>query len=320
MPFFTRGISTLPGITGLSLSADGVGLAHVVRQKEAPPVLKACEFLRNGDAREQAKAVQELVRGHDLTHGRSVGVMDLGSYNLLQVEPPDVPEAEIKDALRWQIKDLIDFPLDQAVIDFFRAPTQARRGQANVAYVVAARQTQVRRPAEMMRDAKMKITAIDIPEFALRNLVSLLPEDPQGVAFLYLTPSSGLITVTRNSLLFLARDINIGATELHRAAGEGVGNDAADMPSEFQDLLESIVLEVQRSLDYYESNFAQAPIGSLVIAPTDPEIPGLFPFLQSYLGPRVKRLDLGALLEGADLSPELQARCLTAIGAALRTE
>lgn len=320
MGVFSRRISSLPGVSGISLNAEGVGMAYVVRPKEAPPSLRACDFVRSADERERVKVLQEGVQQRRLTPGRCVGVMGLGSYSLLQVEPPAVPEAEIRDALRWQIKDLIDFPLDQAVIDYFQAPSQARRGRADIAYVVAARRNLVRNGAELLRDAKMRIAAIDIPELAIRNIVSLLPEDPQGVAFLYLGSDTGLITVIRHSMLYLARGINLGAAQLHRFAGTGEDRDPKDLAPELQDLLDSVVLEVQRSLDFYESNFSQSPIGSLVVAPTDPSIPELFPYLRSYLGPRVRRLDLGELLEGGDLPSDLQARCLTAIGGALRTE
>jgi MSHA biogenesis protein MshI len=320
LAFFPRRMSSTPGVSGISLGSEGIALAHLVRPKQGPPVLKACDFIPHSDDREPTRALQEGLRQHGLSRGRCVGVMELGRYHLLQVEPPEVPEAEMKDALRWQIKDLIDFPLDQAVIDFFQVPSQVHRGRARVAYVVAARKALVREGVELLRGAKMRIAAVDVTELAIRNIVSLLPEDPAGVAFLFLDSTTGLITVTRNSMLFLARGITLGTNELRRFSGRKKGDDPTDLDTELRDLLDSIVLELQRSLDFYESNFSQSPIGSLVVAPTDPEIPELFPYLRSYLGPRVRMLDLGSLVEAPDLPPGLQARCLTAIGGALRLE
>lgn len=305
------------GVTGLCERPDGVSIAHVVRQKGRPPRLAVCEFIACSDS-ERSGLLQEFAKQHALSRSRCVGVMTPGSYSLLQVEPPEVPDSEIRDAVRWQIKDLVDFPLDEAVIDVFPMPSQKQREHAKAAYVVAARTSLVQKQAALLHDAKLKIAAIDIPELAIGNLVSLLPEAAKGVAFLYLGRHQGLITVIRNSTLYLARNINVGVVELHQLLQSGPGADLADMELRFHSMLDSIVLEIQRSLDFYESNFSQPPIGSLVVAPPEVEIPALLPHLQSYLGVAVRMLDLGAVLEGPEMPPDRQARCLTAVGAALR--
>ena len=53
---------------------------------------------------------------------------------------------------------------------------------------------------------------------------------------------------------------------------------------EQQQAMDAIVLEVQRSLDYYESHFGQPPINSLVIAPLQQNVPGLVDYFASNLG------------------------------------
>ena len=59
----------------------------------------------------------------------TVSVLDPDSYRLLLVEAPDVPADELRAAVRWRVKDLIDFHVDDAVIDVFEMPQHARGGR-----------------------------------------------------------------------------------------------------------------------------------------------------------------------------------------------
>jgi MSHA biogenesis protein MshI len=82
-----------------------------------------------------------------------------------------------------------------------------------------------------------------------------------------------------------------------------------------------IALEVQRSLDYFESHFRETPIRHLVLAPLAEPVPGFVEYLGANLNVTVDSMDLAALLDSnVELTPALQARCLTTIGAALRQE
>jgi MSHA biogenesis protein MshI len=96
------------------------------------------------------------------------------------------------------------------------------------------------------------------------------------------------------------------------------------MLTSFQDaneLFDRIALEVQRSLDYYDSHFRQSPISALALAPMPHEVPGLVDHLKANLSLNVITMDLTNLMEcEADLRPELQSTCLAVLGAALRQE
>jgi MSHA biogenesis protein MshI len=81
-----------------------------------------------------------------------------------------------------------------------------------------------------------------------------------------------------------------------------------------------LALELQRSLDYYETHFDQAAITDLLVAPADALAPALVDEIASLTGLRVHRL---ALQEHLDLEEGTQIPegwlATMAIGAALRT-
>ena len=100
----------------------------------------------------------------------------MGCYQLLQMVPPDVPRDEMREAIRWQIGDLIDYPPEEAVVDFFSIPSGNQREQSRSAYVVVAHQDQVAERVAWLRGARLKIRAVDIPELVLCNLLNQLPD------------------------------------------------------------------------------------------------------------------------------------------------
>jgi len=90
---------------------------------------------------------------------------------------------------------------------------------------------------------------------------------------------------------------------------------------DLQRAVDSIVLEVQRSLDYFESHFTLPPITRLAVGGRIREMPGLADALSTQLGLQIIELDFNRLLvTDTPLDAALQARCHLAIGLALRDE
>src|SRR5438045_2219110 len=49
--------------------------------------------------------------------------LNRGDYNLLVVAQPTVEAAEMRQSLRWSIGGMVDYPIDEAVIDWMAIPT-----------------------------------------------------------------------------------------------------------------------------------------------------------------------------------------------------
>lgn len=293
-------------LTGIYPAAGGISIARVRREPDLPPVLEVCEF-RPVSGGGQTSTLARLRKQQNLDAHECVGVASLGSYQLLLVEAPDVQPAELRAAIRWRIKDLIDFHIDDAVIDVFEVPNQKTAGRNRMMYAVVARADRVRQRVDALTEAGVNLTVIDIPELALRNIAALLPEDVSGMALLYLEEDAGLITITRQATLYLSRQIDLGVRDLDDDTGHGQ--------------LDRIVVEIQRSLDYYESHFSQPAVSGVVIAPLSQSVPGMADYLHAQLDLNVRILDLNKLIDmPAELDQSTQARCLLAIGAALREE
>ena len=308
-------------MVAVGFQPDGVSIAQAVRDKGQMPQLTVCAF-RACAAADRRKTLQELVKQHALAGANCISVLEPGSYQLLQVEAPDVDATELKAAVRWRVKELIDFHIDDAAIDVFEMPSQGSRARARIMYVVAARNPLIMQRVELLQGVGLDIQAIDITELALRNIAQLLPEDEGGMALLQLSAGEGMITLTRQATLYLARNLDIGALQLGMAgAGSSTDNLALAPQGNRERAFETIMLEVQRSFDYYESNFGQAPIKNLIIGPLAEPQDELAEYAASHLGVKARALDLNTVVNSrTPLDSALQANCISTIGAALRVE
>ncbi len=291
-----------------------IAVARIRRVKDLPPLLDLCEAQELENLSVQGAEIARLCRMHHLDQYACVSTLELGNYNLVLIEAPDVRPEELRAAIRWKVKDLIDFHIDDAVIDVFEVPNQKTAGRNKMMYAVVARTETVKDRINQLQRAGLNLNIIDIPELALRNVAALLPEDVGGVALVYIGEDSGLITITRQATLYLSRRIDTGMNELPL-------KDLRESDPAVRRWVDGIVIEIQRSLDYYESHFSQPQVAAIVLSPMPREIPGMMDYLVGQLGVQTRMLDVNELIDAKEPVPlEIQSRCLLAIGAALRHE
>ncbi len=289
---------------GLALTPGGLALAVATREPTGPPVLARCELLPLGAARD-AEAVAAALRGAGLGSLPASTIMDPEEYQLAIVQAPDVPPAELRAAMRWRLRELIDYPVDDAVIDIVDLPAASRRDLGRTVYAITARRTAVERRAAAFRSLP-GFDVIDIPELALRNLAAILPVASRGVALLHVDAGTVTLVLLRGGTFYFARRMALPVVA-DRARG------TLDVPA--------LALELQRSLDYYERNHDQPAMTNVVIAPAGEASRTLAAALAAETGLAVDTYDLNELCRcPAPLDPAVQAACLLAVGAALRDE
>jgi MSHA biogenesis protein MshI len=279
---------------------DGVAAAQVTSHPSGKPRLERCVYEKHGTDDSFARVLERLPN----RRATAVTALDPAGYRLLLVEAPDVPPNELRAAVRWRVKDLIDFHIDDAVIDVFEMPPHARGGRNRMMYAVTAKAEVVKREIERIEAAGLTLDVVDIPELCLRNVAALLETDQRGAALLHIGERRSTLLRVRQGVLYLARHVETGAATLA---------DAGELRA---DLVGGLALEIRRSLDYLESHYEQAAVAQLHVSgleAADREQIG------RELGVNVRELDLQSLFDTSEaVSPELQRLCMPAIGAALR--
>ncbi|WP_426171996.1 type IV pilus biogenesis protein PilM [Pseudoduganella sp. R-34] len=289
---------------------QGMALATMRRQGASTPVLLGCvEAGLEGQGAEETLA--RAARSRNAARFRCSTLLAPSDYQLLTLEAPNVPQDELKTAVRWRMKDMLDFHVDDATFDVMAIPVERASGRTPSMFVVAARNSVIRQRQELFFGAGIDLEVIDIPETAQRNVSALLEQDGRGLALLSLGPQGGLLTVTYLGELYLARRIDVTPALLEE--GDADRRHAA---------LDRLMLEVQRSLDHFERQFGFVSISRMVLAPGCGE--SLLNYLSSNMYMPVVQCKLEEVIDLSGV-PELldsaqQAHYFFALGAALRQE
>lgn len=307
---FSKKAKKKDGWLTIAVLTDGVAATSVKPVADGLPLVRFAHFLPGQPG---VEVLEKAAREGQAHAYRCATLLAGGEYQLISIEAPKVPREEMKTAVRWRLKDILDFPVDEATIDVLDIPLDASgqaRAQQSV-YVVAARNSVVKPRQQLFLDAKVDLRVIDIPEMAQRNVSALVAPEGRGVAMLSFGQEGGLLTVTWQGELYLSRRFDLGLDQL--LDGDHDRKHAA---------FDRITLELQRSLDNFERQHSFISIARLVLGPSP--VSGLEEYLSSNLYMPVETLDLASVFDLSD-TPELrdaaaQQRFFIPLGAALRQE
>ncbi len=302
------------GVVGLAVSETGVALSYgVMVEGEHQVVL--CEYTEVPSIG-QVRHVKSWLQKHKLNNADCHFILNQDDYELQLLETPQVEESELREAVRWRLKDLIHTPIEEIALDIFPLPDDAYRGRMKMIYAVVAQKKAIEVALDFIAQVGLSPNVINIPEMALRNIAMYIPEMEFGtVALLKMHATQGAMLMYSCDALYLTRQIDFGFSSFAKQEG------AFSLDNEV--IVERLSLDLQRSLDYYESQLGKGVTSKIYVLPMENEQVNFEDELQNSLHTPILHFDCREFLpmqEGASPSVREQAFCLPVIGAVLRKE
>lgn len=270
------------------------------------PILQIlnCQYF-NGDLKVQQDSLRTFIEHNQLQHMDCYGVLSLDDYQLMLLEKPKVADNEIGESVRWLVKDLIDFPIEEAVIDFFPAPT--RVGQPAKIYVVIARLPWLTTIAALIAEVGLNLKRMDIAALAICNVLGALHIVGNSAVLLVKEGEHYYILVVKDQLIYLERKLEFSS--------QGELN-----PQMFELFCSELVAELQRSIDFYQNREKTIPV-KIFLDPTLGQDQKLIQCIETALNLRIAVLDIHQWLSRTEEIPlDGKANCLSVIGEALGLE
>ena len=301
------------GYLAISLQADGLYAVHIKRSASARPEVELLAFYPGNP--QASEALLERMAKDLHAHQYQCGTLLAASeYQIVSLEAPNVPPDELKAAIRWRLKDMLDYHVDDATVDVLDIPADPNAPtRSHSMYAIAARNSLIEQRQALFAKTKVPLSVIDVPEMAQRNIAALLETPQRGLAMLTFSDEGGLLTVTHGGELYLSRRIDVPLSQLQETDVER--RDAC---------FERITLELQRSLDHFDRQFHFITLARLVLGPVPEAAAELRNYLASNLYLPVESLKLDDVLDFSrtpDLQKNLmQQKILLCLGAALREE
>ncbi len=291
-------------IVGVDFLPTGVAVAELpARGREAGRIRRWSFLPASGEAAQQ-EALGQWVEEHRLGKARCHCLMARHDVQILQLERPPVEDDELIEAVKWKIKDLIGFDVDQAVIEVFELPPTPKNPRQQINAIVSSEPV-VRRYIERIAHSGLDLQVLDVQELVLRNLRRVMAFDEgRSLALLDFLDHDGLLTLYHGQDLHVARDFKIGLRDIETA-----GDDS-------ENLYDQVLLELQRSMDYFESTYDLPLPRRLLMFPQTAATERMAKYLQNFVGFDVDFIALQRV--GGEAAGDLDPHPFPAYCAALR--
>ena len=289
---------------GLDFQSGGVAVVQVQSGKKRTGKILQSEFLASVGQQAQVAALKSWVGSNQAQKLSCVCLLADDDYDVYQIDKPEVEETELKQALNWRIKDLINYDVDSAVIDSYPMPTSSKKNTQQIS-VVTAHESVVGSYVDSIKLAGLKLTAIDVHDLVGKYLHCVQQGANKTQAVLSLAESDGSFSIFHDTDLYVSRNFKNGISQLEQIDSEDVS------------VYDSLLLEIQRSMDYFESFYGLGSVSSLLLYPQIQATEKMAMYLQNFIS---FDIDFISLSEDAadDKASVLEPHCFHAYCAAMR--
>jgi len=215
------------------------------------------------------------------------------------VEIPNMPEEEIGEAVRWEAKEQIPIPIDEAVLDYEISKHKADGGYEVM--LVAVNRDTINRYLELFKKLDLEPIAIEIePTAIIRGLRKLYPE--QTIALLDMGAQTTTVSVFSSGRLLFTRTIGIAGQDITQEIVENYELDLEEAEEYKRDnnlfvdanlnlIIRNLTTAIYRSLDYFQVKYKNYDIEKMVLAGGGSKLIGFDTHLSNEFGIEVTPLN-----------------------------
>lgn len=316
---------------GLDIGSHSIKLVGLKMTSKGPflTILEIQEIpYGKNDAKELSEILKEMVKRAGLKT-KKVRVSVSGSGMITrQIIIPSMPKSEMNEAIRWEIKAHLPFPIETAQIDFHILNEFVEDGVKKFdLMVVACPESLIKRTLSIVEGAGLQITHLDVAPFALWNVlgVSNLLKPDEAIALLDLGAEKTGIHIFKDGILQFSREITPAGADITQVIMEEILPKESPQtlyeeaerikreigfPSESQlkekfrgpinltkisfllrPLLERMAGEIRRSMDYFRSQFNVERIHKVLLTGGGAGLKNLLSYLEKELDCPVQYLN-----------------------------
>src|SRR5512134_209234 len=247
------------------------------------------------------ESLQGLLREHKIK--RKQAAMGLSGHSVIvkKISLPEMSDAELEESIHWEAEQYIPFDIDDVNLDFqIIEGGSSEEGKMDV-LLVAAKKDKIDDYTDLLIQAGLQPTVVDLDAFALQNAWEINYEIIPGrnVALVNIGAGFTNIGVLRNGMTSFTRDISIGGNHYTDAiqkefalsadqaerikTGQEAGADPEAVRRVMESVSENIAVEIQRSFDFFRATTADQEIHQILLSGGSARVRQLDAFLNQRL-------------------------------------
>jgi len=214
-------------------------------------------------------------------------------------------EAELEKHIHEEAEQYIPFDINDVYLDFQDLHTNNAGEERTDVMLVAAKREVVDGYLNMLRTAGLKPVVVDVDAFALENAFEANFGLNDNVVLIDIGASKMNINIISGGVSTLARDVVLGSRQITeqlqsrldlpyeeaealKTGAQPAGDRQDDVERLFTDTCRQWATEIKRALDFYASNYPDAPISKLVLSGGGARVAGLADFFARETGVAVE--------------------------------
>ncbi|NWG04044.1 MAG: type IV pilus assembly protein PilM [Syntrophaceae bacterium] len=310
---------------GLDIGSHSIKLVGIKTTSKGP--FLTCVGLKeipHGTDKEDMNTVIETLRSLVSEVGlktKKVNLTVSGSgVTIKRVSIPSLPKAELKEAVRWEIKDSIPFSVEKAQIDFHVLNEYVEDNVKKLDMItVACPKELVHRTVSIVKGAGLQPVHLDVGPFALWNALMALDQikKEETVALIDMGAEKTGIYLFKDRTLQFTREVTPAGADITNAIIEGIGSSGSPellyeraesikeemgIPSEgyqekgsdpstslskiiflIRPVMEKMVAEIVRSFEYFRNLFNVEKIDKVLLTGGSANLKNMVPYLSKEL-------------------------------------
>lgn len=233
-----------------------------------------------------------------------------GSVIVKKISQPLMNEKELEETLMAEAEQHIPFPLQDVNIDFhILGPNKDKEDEMDI-ILAAVKKEMIQDYASLAHEVGLNPVVIDVDSFALENMFELNYPIEEGEVVALINMGANLININilRGNTSMMVRDITLGGSSFTREIqktlnldyqtaerlkieGKVEGIKSERVKPIMENLLNSLAIEVDRSLNFFSSSYGEQRINKIYLSGGCAKIAGIDKFIEGKIDTPTEIID-----------------------------
>ena len=296
------------------------------------------------------KAMQDFISANNIRQKNAILRPTLSSLFIKRLQMSAVPDKELAEAIKWQIKESVPYDLSGAILDYsINKKTVREDGVKLLDVICAVAQTEeVKNWVLLLKQAGLSCLFVGLIPFGYEKIIPRQAKEEKGSAscVLHMDDDNCYVFIYQDNKLDFYRELPISINKLREAMKVVLASNAGKielLPNEIEEILfkvgmpkedyvynakinaaqilsmlrpvwERLIMEIKRSFIFYQSQFNTVQVKNVIIAGALTNIAGVEDFLGKELPYKIDKIYLGDKVE---LPQDIDAAAVSQINACL---
>lgn len=303
-------------VVGIDIGSSSIKVAQLSGSIRNAKLLYAglAEIPKERSEEKIADALNDLLEEGKIKKQKIGAVFTTYTPTIRYLTLPKMPKDELSEAVKWEVKKVINFPAEGMIIDFLvMGEIDDRDIKKYELLIVAVEKDTVFNNMAVFKKLGIQLNLLTANPLAMLNIVKKnYTSYEENVVYVDIGAGKMDINVSKKKVLRFTRNIYLGGNNITRAIEENLktGYDEAELlkkdkgmklttPAQsieeggvntsgredkeiIRAIVDNFVLEIQRSIDYYRAQFREGILQRIVLSGGTALMPGFKEYLSSF--------------------------------------